>query len=330
MLPGLLFLWILGCTGFVLGTLTLRGPVRWITAALRDSGAEQTAEDWVVRGTIVLLLLVSLGVAMLLVEAVRERLAELKERGFTGVITLLHPAVAPFEPALLEKEQEAARQVGIALVHTPMLPWVSQNEKSLETIRRLARSGAGRYYVHCYLGKDRVNVVRRLADVPAFERGSIYHLPGGVHVAPYPTDEEWFGYVLSGSVKQVLSLLDPGSPDDSARVAEERALLAKYHIPLEIATIRSTPYDPEQALAAARRARALPKPLMVHAFRTAGSAAAEAAGLRWVQLEAGRSATLFDLLASGGPWYLFGPGLPPLRAELEARLVLGTGIPDPT
>ena len=350
MLRGLLFLFLLGCTGFVLGTLTLRGPVRWVTAALRESGGDQGAEDWLVRGTILLLLLVSLAVAMLLAEVVlesgdrrvrwgipagaaalgaatlgvwmlpglmggsgtaledsgarfvfgpypeRERLAELKARGFSGVVTLLHPAVAPFEPALLEREQAAAREVGIALLHTPMLPWVSQNEASLETIRRLARSGKGRYYVHCYLGKDRVNVVRRLlesegvslegakeaagarrlADKPAFERGSIYHLDGDVHVAPYPTDEEWFGYVLSGSVKQVLSLLDPESPEDTALVAKERALTAQYRMPLEFAPIRTLPYDPAEALAAARRAKALPRPLMVHAFRTYGTARTEA------------------------------------------------------
>jgi hypothetical protein len=172
-----------------------------------------------------------------------------------------------------------------------MLPWISENEESIERIRALARSGQGRYYVHCYLGRDRVNVVRRLlvdgdasaaeakrengarriADMPAFERGGIYHFED-VHVGPFPTDEEWLGYVLSGSVKQVLSLLDTANAEDATWVAKERGLGRQYRMPVEFAPIRSFPFDPRQALAAARRAKALPRPLMVHGFRTVSPA----------------------------------------------------------
>jgi protein tyrosine phosphatase (PTP) superfamily phosphohydrolase (DUF442 family) len=221
----------------------------------------------------------------------RVALARLKRQGFTGVISLLHPAVAPFEPRLLAQERQAAREVGIQLIHTPMLPWISENEESTERIRQLARSGQGRYYVHCYLGKDRVNVVRRLlmdgdasvaeartengarriADMPAFERGGIYHFQD-VHVGPFPTDEEWLGYVLSGSVKQVLSLLDTANAEDATWIAKERGLGRQYRMPVEFAPIRSFPFDPQQALAAARRAKALPRPLMVHGFRTVSPA----------------------------------------------------------
>lgn len=342
MRPAVLFVYLLGTVGFALGTATLMGPVRWITGAIRDQRMGQGAEDWAVRGLILLLGLVALGIAVALYEAhrdaasrrvrlgipagtgllalaalglwmnprlmagseapmqdggarfvfgpypTRERLEDLKERGFAGVITLLHPAVVPFEPRLLAEEMDAAREVGIRVVHTPMLPWVSQNQASLQKIRSLAESGEGRWYVHCYLGKDRVNVVRRLLeemnlpvdagearagarrleDVPAFERGSIYHLPDSVHVTPLPTDEEWFGYLLSGQVKQLLSLLDPADPEDAVWVARERELAAQYRLPLEVFPIPTSPYDPARALEAARRAKALPRPLVVHAFRT--------------------------------------------------------------
>lgn len=338
------FFYLLGTIGFFAGTLTLLGPVRWATSAIRGRQAGQGVEDLVVRGIILLLIALCafaawklsaramerVGRARWAVPAVtmalalgavalwmnprlvnrgqevadtgerfvfgpypdRAELAKLKRQGFAGVVTLLHPAVAPFEPRLLVDERQAARAVGIELIEAPMLPWISENESSAERIRQLARSGTGRYYVHCYLGRDRVNVVRRLladggasvaeakqengardiADMPAFERGGIYHLPDGVHVAPFPTDEEWLGYVLSGSVKQVVSLLDTANAEDAAWIRKERGLARQYRMPVEFAAIRSFPFDPQQALAAARRARALPRPLMVHGFRTVSPA----------------------------------------------------------
>lgn len=221
-----------------------------------------------------------------------DRLRELKREGYTGVISLLHPLVVPFEPKLLADERRAAAKVGIALIHAPMLPWVSGNEASVAKIRALADAGTGRYYVHCYLGRDRVNVVRhllrdpsapvaavrevagarRVADMPAFERGGIYHLADSVHVGPYPTDEEWFGYLLNGSVRQVLALLDPVSGKDTTWIAREKQLASRYRVPVEILPIRALPYDPAAALQAAQRARSLPRPLYVHGFLTVSPA----------------------------------------------------------
>ncbi|HEX8213589.1 MAG TPA: hypothetical protein VF584_25695 [Longimicrobium sp.] len=345
MLKLLRFVYLWGTIGFFAGTLTLLGPVRWMTTALRARGGAERTEDLLVRAVIVLLLAGTgylawrlarrtdapgsrgrwgvplattalAGLALVLwmnprlvnsAEEVaggegerfvfgpypdRERLAELKRRGFTGVISLLHPAVVPFEPRLIAQENAAARAVGIPLIHTPMLPWISENESSVQRLRALAKSDGGRYYVHCYLGKDRVNVVRRIlrdsdvplrvaeaengarriADVPAFERGGIYHFGDSVHVAPYPTDEEWVGYVLSGSVRQVLSLLDPANPEDTVWIRKEQELARRYSMRVESAPIRALPYDPAQALAAVRHARARERPLMVHAFRSVSPA----------------------------------------------------------
>jgi protein tyrosine phosphatase (PTP) superfamily phosphohydrolase (DUF442 family) len=464
------FFYLMGTIGFFAGTLTLLGPVRWATSALRARGAGQGVEDLVVRGMILLLVagaalvawklangfMASAGRARWATPAVttalacgamllwlnprlvnrgqamtdsgerfvfgpypdREALVRLKRQGFTGVISLLHPAVAPFEPRLLAQERAAARAVGIQLIHAPMLPWISENEESTERIRALARSGQGRYYVHCYLGKDRVNVVRRLltdgdaslaeakaengarriADMPAFERGGIYHFPDDVHVGPFPTDEEWLGYVLSGSVKQVLSLLDTANADDATWISKERGLGRQYRMPVEFAPVRSFPFDPEQALAAARRAKALPRPLMVHGFRTVSPAVeafvqayrtglpplppslfaepmeggparvlapnvaagprptgrefgaylqqrgvrgivyvgpadaasrgdreiAKSIDLAWKTVDA-TAAEVRAATGQGGPWYVYGPGLGPILAELDRQL--DPGVP---
>jgi protein tyrosine phosphatase (PTP) superfamily phosphohydrolase (DUF442 family) len=214
----------------------------------------------------------------------KDRLAQLKKEGCTAVVPLLSRAVVPFEPVLLDQEEAAAKEAGIELVHIPMLPWVSSNDNvgpALETL--LARGG--RYYVHCYLGKDRVNVFKKrleglqagaavsiadggtrrtLNDIKAFERGAITVLEKDVFFMPYPTDEEFFGYVLNGSVATLVSLLDPANPENRPWMEKEKAAADKYGLKLV-----SYPWLAMDA-AAKRRAiaaiKALPRPLAAHAF----------------------------------------------------------------
>ncbi|HOI42745.1 MAG TPA: hypothetical protein PK523_07345 [Elusimicrobiales bacterium] len=262
------FLWHWIFTGFLLGTLTLMGPVRWSTDRMRAAGWSGSAEKAVVLLFIALLAAVSALLALRLTRKTLEaqgragrlglpglslamflaalwawmtpglmtgasartaeesyswsefvfgpypekkRLLELKEEGYTAVISLLSKAVLPFEPVLLAREKEAAAEAGIELIHIPMLPWVSENDHVTEELRTLERRGPGKYYVHCYLGKDRVSVfknrlssvmggarttsldpaaIRRISDRDSFERGKITPLGKEVHFTPYPTDEE--------------------------------------------------------------------------------------------------------------------------------------------
>ncbi len=214
-----------------------------------------------------------------------EALTRLKAGGYTGVISLLHPAVVPFEPRLLAEEKAATRRIGIDLIHLPMLPWVSANEEALAKIEELAAAPGGRYYVHCYLGRDRVSLVRRVIEQTTataevltpesdrsfrkkrrFERGEILELDEKVYLIPYPTDEEFVAYFATGLVKQVLSLLDPDNEEDATWIEKERNLLALYGIPLEVVPVPLDAFDPRRALEAARRAWTLPRPLVVHAF----------------------------------------------------------------
>lgn len=212
------------------------------------------------------------------------KLRQLKTEGYTAVISLLHPAVVPFEPQLLAQEKRNAGLVGIRLIHLPMLPWVSQNSATLEQILRLANSRSGRFYVHCYLGVDRVLVVKRLIDqrteqdtvslIPSrnlstmktFERGEIIRLDPDVYLTPYPTDEEFGGYILAGQVSQVIALLDPGSEDDFKRIRDERALMNRYDLPYTLVPQSSRIYDPYKILGAVNLARKAKKPVLVHAF----------------------------------------------------------------
>lgn len=210
------------------------------------------------------------------------RLRELKLEGYTAVITLLHPAVVPFEPKLLLDETHAAGRVGIELIHLPMLPWISENTDALRQIKELAKARKGRYYVHCYLGMDRVHLVRRIVEQAepsvqvealqegrtlrrkSFERGDLYWLEDQVLVTPYPTDAEFM--TLLRGMREFVSLLDPANPEDVRWIERERALLARYETPLRLMPLSLQAYDPYKVLEAARAVRGLPKPLAVHAY----------------------------------------------------------------
>ncbi len=214
-----------------------------------------------------------------------KRLRELEAEGYTAVISLLHPAVVPFEPRLIADEERAARRVGIALRHIPMLPWISDNAAALEEIRKLAASPTGRFYVHCYLGMDRIQLVRRVVEqadpaarsssqsaaaslrgVPALERGSIEELEDGVFLTPMPTESEFLRFILPAGVKQVVCLLDPRDPDDAIWIAKERTQLATLAIPFAILPLPDGPGRDRRAGEVVRAVRGMPRPVIVHAF----------------------------------------------------------------
>jgi protein tyrosine phosphatase (PTP) superfamily phosphohydrolase (DUF442 family) len=214
------------------------------------------------------------------------KLEQLKAEGYTAVISLLHPAVVPFEPQLIRREEEEAKAAGIELLHLPMLPWVSDNADSIAKLRELAEKKEGRYYIHCYLGTDRVNVARRiieqasggevvvdstasnrrlLADRTHLERGDIYRLEGDVFLIPYPTDEEFLAYILSGQINHVIALLDP-STGDSKWIDKEKALLDQYAMPFDVFPLSSRNYDPAIVMDAVAKAKSAKKPVAVHSF----------------------------------------------------------------
>ena len=274
-----------------------------------------------------------------------EKMQELKERGFTGVISLLHPAVVPFEPKLLADEQENAAAVGIELIHTPMLPWIGENETSLQRLRELARSEEGRYYVHCYLGKDRVRVVakliqsvdpnatsgdagvegRRLTSRRALERGPLIRLDEGVLLSPYPTDEEFLSYIV-GHMANVVSLLDPAEPLERDWIAEERRLLERYEIPHLLRPVRLNPVDPEEIRAIAEEVRDLDPPVLVHPFLIPSSTS-DAFIAAYIGAPPLNRSRLTDPMSNGRPFFidqsiLYGPRPEPT----EIGILLRSGI----
>jgi protein tyrosine phosphatase (PTP) superfamily phosphohydrolase (DUF442 family) len=211
------------------------------------------------------------------------RLRKLKAEGYTGVISLLHPAVVPFEPQLIQQEKAAAEKAGIEMIHLPMLPWVSDNKESLDKLAALAAAETGRYYIHCYLGEDRVNVARRIIEQTAggdviagidtrkqlvnkdfFERGEIYSLEEGVFLTPYPTDEELASYFLGGQIATVIALLV--EREESGLVSKERDLFERFGIDYKVVPVGSGNYDPETIRNAVTMAKEAKKPVVIHAY----------------------------------------------------------------
>lgn len=214
-----------------------------------------------------------------------KELENLKKEGYSSVISLLHPAVTPFEPVLLKEEEENCRKAGLTLISIPMLPWISENEEALNRIKQLAQKPAGKYYVHCYLGKDRVNLVKRLISkynnsvkiegdegkgrslesISKFERGDISKISKDVYYTPYPTDEEYTGYLIAGGVQQVVSLMDSTDKEQVPRIEAERKLLQTYNIPFQ-----NIPLSSVQDTKGLERLREIianaPKPVVIHRF----------------------------------------------------------------
>lgn len=216
----------------------------------------------------------------------RNKLEQLKKDDYTAVVSLQHPAVLPFEPPGIAEETRAAGEIGLTFIHAPMLPWISANDASLAKIRSLAREGAGRYYVHCGLGRDRANVVKRMleregVEVEAgdgfmtartfairhaegnkpMERGQVKLLGEDVVLIPFPNKHEMFGNMLSGQVAHALVLLDESDPQQAPWVAEARARFEEFHVAYSVEALQ--PRDEVHGQAIVRKAATLPKPLVI-------------------------------------------------------------------
>ena len=214
-------------------------------------------------------------------------LKKIKRDEYSAVISLLHPAVLPFEPQLLKTEEENCAKIGVTLIKVPMLPWISENKESLEKIAELAKSKKGKYYIHCYLGRDRVhmakmviqkhnaaadsaviNAGRKINDITFFERGDIHKFSGEVYLTPYPTDEEFLSFVLNGNFKSIVSLLDSKNADDAALIEKEKNITKMSPVELIFFPMSAECEDQSLYTRAVEFIKAAPRPVMIHGFKT--------------------------------------------------------------
>ncbi len=211
-----------------------------------------------------------------------DQLRELKNENYTGIISLLHPAIIPFEPKIMADEAAMAKEIGIELISAPMMPWVSDNKESIELIKKIAKTHRGKYYVHCYLGKDRVNVVKRLLEslnivvnvdhivtartlngMKAFEKGPIIYVGNDVFLIPHPSKEEFFGYLLSGYVKTIVSFIDESIASNSQTIKSDREIFKTYNMKNAEYSFNLSSYNPIYLRSVLDSIAHLPKPLVI-------------------------------------------------------------------
>lgn len=218
-------------------------------------------------------------------------LTRLAEEDYAGVVTLLSPLV-PFEAVLLQQERDATKAAGLELIEIPMLPWVSRNEEALEKLRALATDdNDDRYYLHCYLGRHRVDLARFAilqalgvgAAAPSlvlpdrFEGGPLTVISDTVIVGPLPTKEEWFEFIVRSGTRRVISALDPANPEEQAWLAEEQLAAASAGVELLNLPVRG----PEDAAVVAAAVAGSGLRTYVHGSGDTNQAGWLLAALRW-------------------------------------------------
>ena len=222
-----------------------------------------------------------------------DRLKTLKQQGVTSVVSLQSPAVF-VEISGINAERDATARAGLKFIEAPMLPWVSDNTESLEKIRQLALHGTGTYYVHCGLGRDRVNIVKRViealepqsgAKVTAsvglkaaagferrtepFERGMPMKVRDGAWVVPYLNEAEFYGFILQGQPGHLVLVLDPSNPEQRGWMADAEKKMKQYEVPYTFMPYPGTKGDTStSAILAKVRSLTPPYTVMVPAMTT--------------------------------------------------------------
>ena len=224
----------------------------------------------------------------------RSLMTRLKREGYVGIVSLLYPSEADGSEGA-PRASAWAREMDMTMVDAPLHPERELDTGSLDVLARVAREGGGRWFVHGGADTNRLQMARRLltrmtgspellpdrlTSVGALERGPVLRLEEDVFLTPFPTDHEFLTLYLEGSVRSVLSLLDPSDPADRDWLDRESPILTRLGIGLHAAPVREEPFDPFEVVDAVETARALPRPLVVQSFLTP-SVRSEAFGQAW-------------------------------------------------
>lgn len=213
------------------------------------------------------------------------KIISLKERGYTAIISLLHPLIVPAEPIMLNKEKNIAKKHNIKIVSFPLMPWISKNEESIENIKKFAKTAKGKYYVHCSLGRDRAGIFKKIIEIEnakikiesgikhnliseskPFERGPVFKISNNEYFTPYPTDEELFHYFLNSNIKTVVNLMNNNDLGQLKWIQKEKEIIELHHQKFYNFSIESKTNAELKKII--QNIKKLPRPIVMHVFST--------------------------------------------------------------
>ena len=80
-----------------------------------------------------------------------------------------------------------------------------------------------------------------------------------------------FTYLLNGSVKQIVSLLNPDHPPDTMWINKERQICETHFMPFEVIPLKANLNSANRLMEIVERTRQMPRPLVIHAFLSKSS-----------------------------------------------------------
>lgn len=224
----------------------------------------------------------------------KQDILNLQNSGYAGIVSLLSNKVVPFEPVLIAREKKICKKFGMPFIHIPMLPWIKTEATTIAKIQHLVQhAGNKKYYVHCYLGQDRVLKFLRIVDTMTGEnsflkktkimtinrkrlsRGPVYLLDQKVVVIPFPTREEFLQIVtnhkknvVNAPFKTIISFNTEDRKNSRNLVGRERALVKPYGIHVFYFPVESRPLQTKRLYNITRRIKKMTGPILVYDYWT--------------------------------------------------------------
>lgn len=218
----------------------------------------------------------------------KDQVEKIKQNDFEAIISLLNPKLFPFEGNMLKRELGNAHYYKVKVIEiNNLLPWDTGRKKEIKSIIDSIRNTKGKYYVHSYLGNNRIEVFKdlllskinklpkglkqtniALENGKKMERGEVIKLADELFFTPYPNDSEFKNIIFPSGIKSIVCLLNDNNPSDTGWINKEKKLCRDNSVRLFLKPVTIYPYDAGGVFETTLFVRALPKPVIVHAINS--------------------------------------------------------------
>ena len=110
------------------------------------------------------------------------------------------------------------------------------------------------------------NKITEISMPQSFERGEVIRIDQSVYIMPFPTNDEFYRYILNKKFKTIISFLDPRIKDEISWIEKEKKLCEQYNI--NLIGIPLNPENParQQINFAVETVKKSEKPVAIHGF----------------------------------------------------------------